>query len=54
MKLLKSDGTSEIRFTMRMENELYEKLKQSAIRNRRSIAKELETATELYLRAQQF
>jgi len=41
----------EIRFTMRMEKELYELLKESAKENRRSIAKELEHITDLHLRA---
>ncbi len=49
MKLERNDGSTEIRFTMRMESKLYERLKQSASLNRRSIAKELETATEQYL-----
>lgn len=39
-----------VRFTMRMEKELYEKLKQSAIKNKRSIVKELEYITEQYLK----
>ena len=52
MKLLKNDGSTEVRFTMRMEGELYDKLKQSASKNRRSIAKELETAAEQYLKNQ--
>lgn len=41
----------EVRFTMRMEKELYELLKDSAKENRRSIAKELEYITDLHLRA---
>lgn len=52
MKLNKNGGSSNIQFTMRMESELYDKLKQSAIKNRRSIAKELETAAEQYLKTQ--
>jgi len=37
-------------FTMRMEKSLYDDLKKSAIKNKRSIAKELEYITELHLR----
>lgn len=36
-------------FTMRMENTIYERLKESAAKNRRSIAKELEFITDSYL-----
>lgn len=39
---------NEIRFTMRMEVGLYEQLKQSAQKNRRSIAKELEHIVDLH------
>lgn len=49
MKLFRNDGSEEVRFTMRMESRLYEKLKESAIKNKRSIAKELEFATEHYI-----
>lgn len=35
-----------VQFTMRMEKNLYEQLKESAIKNRRSIAKELEHITD--------
>ena len=38
-----------IQFTMRMEKGLYEKLKESASKNRRSIAKELEHITDCHL-----
>lgn len=41
------NNDDEIRFTMRMEKELYEKLKESAKVNKRSIAKELEFIVEL-------
>lgn len=41
------DNNNEIRFTMRMDKELYEKLKASAKVNKRSIAKELEYLVEL-------
>ena len=34
--------SNEVRFTMRMESGLYEQLKESAQKNRRSLAKELE------------
>lgn len=36
-------------FTMRMDNGLYEQLKESAQKNRRSIAKELEHIVDLYI-----
>ncbi len=38
-----------VQFTMRMEKNLYEQLKESAKANRRSIAKELEYLTDLHL-----
>ncbi|MCM1339916.1 MAG: hypothetical protein NC191_09625 [Muribaculaceae bacterium] len=38
-----------VQFTMRMEKTLYEELKESAQKNRRSIAKELEYITDLYI-----
>lgn len=38
-----------VQFTMRMDKDLYEKLKESAKRNKRSIAKELEYLTEFHL-----
>lgn len=41
------DNNDEVRFTMRMDKELYEKLKNSAKVNKRSIAKELEYLVEL-------
>lgn len=50
MKLQRSDGSQVVQFTMRMELTLYEKLKASAIKNRRSVAKELEYITEQYLK----
>lgn len=37
---------NEVRFTMRMDNFLYEKLKTEAIKNKRSIAKEIEFMVE--------
>lgn len=40
---------NEVRFTMRMEKGLYEQLKESAAKNRRSIAKELEYLTDFHL-----
>lgn len=40
---------NEVRFTMRMNAQLYEQLKQSAKENRRSIAKELENMADIYL-----
>lgn len=49
MKLLRNDGSTEVRFTMRLEGNLYEHLKQSALKNKRSIAKEIEYAVEQYL-----
>lgn len=42
----KKDGTAEVRFTMRLNIELYSQLKTSAKKNKRSIAKELEYITE--------
>ena len=39
-----------VQFTMRMEKGLYEKLKESASKNRRSIAKELEHITDCHIR----
>ena len=39
-------GENEVRFTMRMENNLYEQLKKRAARHKRSVAKELEYITE--------
>lgn len=36
-------------FTMRLDNELYARLKESAEKNKRSIAKELEYIVESYL-----
>lgn len=41
-----------ITFTMRMEPELYEQVKQSAFVNKRSIAKEIEFGIEQYLKKQ--
>lgn len=38
----------EVRFTMRMETALYERLKESAKKNKRSIAKELEYIVDYY------
>lgn len=38
-----------VQFTMRMEKGLYEQLKESAAKNRRSIAKELEHITDDYI-----
>ena len=49
MKVLKNDGTVEVRFTARFNEKLYSQLKSSAQKNKRSIAKELEFITELYL-----
>ena len=40
---------NEVRFTMRMDKNLYEQLKKSAKKNRRSIAKELEYLTDFHL-----
>ena len=40
---------NEVRFTMRMESALYEQLKKSAQKNRRSIAKELENIVDIHL-----
>ena len=37
---------NETRFTMRMENSLYEKLKVEAVKNKRSVAKEIEFIVE--------
>lgn len=37
---------TEVRFTMRMDNSLYEKLKVEAVKNKRSIAKEIEFIVE--------
>jgi hypothetical protein len=36
-------------FTLRLENKLYEKIKKSAEKNKRSIAKEIEFALEKYV-----
>lgn len=41
---------NEIRFTMRMDSDLYETLKESAKQNKRSIAKELEYITEMHFK----
>lgn len=38
--------TNEVRFTMRMENNLYERIKDVAKKNKRSIAKEIEFQLE--------
>lgn len=38
-----------VQFTMRMDADLYEQLKESAKKNRRSIAKELEYLTDFHL-----
>lgn len=38
-----------VQFTMRMEPDLYEQVKNSSIKNKRSIAKEIEFAVEQYL-----
>lgn len=43
----------ETQFTMRMESNLYEKLKLRAKRNRRSIAKELENITAVAIEAEE-
>lgn len=43
------NNTEQVRFTVRMEAQLYGKLKEAATRNKRSIAKELEYAAEQYL-----
>lgn len=40
--------TNEIRFTMRMESDLYERIKEAAKKNKRSIAKEIEYQLEQY------
>nr|DAF65596.1 MAG TPA: repressor [Caudoviricetes sp.] len=40
---------NEVRFTMRMNADLYEELKEQARLNRRSIAKELENIVDLQL-----
>ena len=37
------------RFTLRMDKKLFEKIEVSAKRNRRSVAKEIETAVAMYL-----
>lgn len=52
MKLQRNDGSQEVRFTMRMELTLYERLKASAIEHKRSIAKEIEFGIEQYLKKQ--
>ena len=44
------ENDNETRFTMRMETSLYNLLKESAKRNKRSVAKELEYITETYLK----
>lgn len=36
-------------FTLRLENKLYEKIKKSAEKNKRSVAKEIEFALEKYI-----
>lgn len=36
-------------FTLRLEYELYERIRQSATKNKRSIAKEIEFALEKYV-----
>lgn len=38
--------TNEVRFTMRMESDLYERIKEIAKKNKRSIAKEIEFQLE--------
>lgn len=38
-----------VQFTMRMDKDLYEQLKESAKRNKRSIAKELEYLTDFHI-----
>lgn len=40
---------NEVRFTMRMEANLYNELKEHAKKNRRSLAKELENIVDAYL-----
>ena len=40
---------NQVQFTMRMDKDLYEQLKESAKRNKRSIAKELEYLTDFHL-----
>ena len=44
------ENDNETRFTMRMETSLYNLLKESAKRNKRSVAKELEYITETHLK----
>lgn len=44
-----TNNENEVRFTMRMDAGLYEQLKESAQKNRRSIAKELENIVDLYM-----
>ena len=39
-------------FTMRIENGLYELVKASALRNKRSTVREIEFALELYIKEQ--
>jgi len=50
MKLLRNDGGIDISFTMRMDSPLYDKLKETALKNKRSIRRELEYITEQYLK----
>lgn len=40
--------TNEVRFTMRIENNLYERIKEAAKKSKRSIAKEIEYQLEQY------
>ena len=48
-KSINSEKKSSIRFTIRMLPDLYEQIKNSAIKNKRSIAKEIEFGIEQYL-----
>lgn len=45
-------NTNEVQFTMRMDAPLYEKLKENALKNRRSIRRELEHMAEKYMEAE--
>ena len=40
------------RFTLRMDNELFEMMKKQAEKNKRSVAKEIEHVLEKYLKMQ--
>lgn len=44
--------TEQKRFTLRMDNELFEVMKKQAEKNKRSVAKEIEHVLEQYLKQQ--